>query len=208
LIAEQAGVNAYDREAETDLLTLDFSSLKAAEKVKALELFKSQLPDKLSNLFHKARFSSNKKDYKGAQLWKTFNSSLAALTSTEKETQFVVLTDGYFDFEAGEAAINQGNYSTQSTFINNCRSEDGLKQISNGERGILKLDHPLQGDVKVLAIGIRSKFTNEFLKEEELLKILWKNWLIRNGLPSEKALTETYGSLHNAKSSIKHFFTL
>lgn len=207
LIAEQLGVSAYDPETETDLLTLDFSSLKPAEKVNTLEHFKAQLPKKLSDLFRKARFSTKKEAYKGAQLWKTFNSSLAALTSAEKETQFVVLTDGYFDFEAGEAAINKGNYSTQSTFLNSCRSDEGISQVRNGTRGILKLDNQLQGDVTVLAIGIRSKFT-QYLKEEELLQALWENWLLRNGLPVSKVETATYGALHNAKTTVKQFFTL
>ena len=206
LIAEQADVSAYDPETETDLLTLDFSSLKAAEKVNALNVFKSQLPKKLSNLFQKACFSSNKEAYKGAQIWKTFNSTLAALTTEEKETQLVVLTDGYFDFEAGEAAINKGNFSTQSSLLNTCRNDLGLSQIRNGTRGILKLDNKLRGDVKVLAIGLRSKFT-EYLKEEELLKALWENWFLRNGLPSNKVITAPYASLHNAKSTVKQFFT-
>jgi hypothetical protein len=206
LIAEQAGVSAYDPETETDLLTLDFSSLKAAEKVNALNVFKSQLPKKLSNLFQKACFSSKKEAYKGSQIWKTFNSSLAALTDAEKETQLVVLTDGYFDFEAGEAVLKQGNFSTKSSFLNTCRNDQGISQIKNGTRGILKLDNQLRGDVKVLAIGLRSKFT-EYLKEEELLKALWENWLLRNGLPSNKVITAPYASLHNAKSTVKQFFS-
>jgi hypothetical protein len=206
LIAEQADVSAYDPETETDLLTLDFSSLKAAEKVNALNVFKSQLPKKLSNLFQKARFSANKEAYKGAQIWKTFNSSLAALTAADKETQLVILTDGYFDFEAGEAVLKQGNFSTQSSFLNTCRNDQGINQIKNGTRGILKLDNQLRGDIKVLAIGLRSKF-KEYLKEEELLKALWENWLLRNGLPANKVITAPYASLHNAKSTVKQFFT-
>lgn len=116
MIAPQANVK-YNREIFCDALTLDFSKIKTGEKVKVLKEFKNSLSNKIHQLYTTARFSSFSKDYAGSQLWQYFNDELPMLTSKDRNTQLIVVTDGYFDFENHAPELKEGNKSTKSNFI-------------------------------------------------------------------------------------------
>lgn len=202
MIAPQADVK-YNRDVICDDLTFDLSKIKAGEKVKALKEFKNSLSDKIHQLYETARFSNVSKDYSGSQLWQYFNDELPMLTSDDRTTQLILLTDGYFDFENKTPELKDGNKSTKSNFIEILRSSglDWKNKISSEKYGILPIQKKNIVNLNVITLGIRSKNSN--LREQDILIEIWNNWLAESGFSSKNYKIQPYSSISNSSSLLE-----
>jgi hypothetical protein len=202
MIAPQADVE-YNREEICDDLTFDLSKIKAGEKVKKLKEFKNSLSDKIHQLYKTARFSNVSKDYSGSQLWQYFNDELPMLTSNDRTTQLILLTDGYFDFENNTPELKDGNKSTKSNFIEILRSSgpNWKDKLSSDKYGILPIQKKNIVNLNVITLGIRSKVS--YLREQDILTEIWKNWLTESGFNNKNYKIQPYSGISNSSSLLE-----
>ena len=194
----------FDKYIETDEMTLDLSKFKASEKLKQLKDFEKKLSIKIDSLYNKANKGKDSKQYEGSNIWQYFNEELVYLTNETLETNLIVLTDGYFDFEKGNAEINNKNGSTTSSFINKLRNKDNWKDIILSEKyRILPINSEFK-NLKVCVSEIRSKDENN-LNETDILKYVWSSWLINSNVNKENFITVNHGPISNSQTKINKF---
>jgi hypothetical protein len=194
----------FDKYIETDEMTLDLSKFKASEKLKQLKDFEKKLSIKIDSLYNKANKGKDSKQYEGSNIWQYFNEELVYLTNENLETNLIVLTDGYFDFEKGNAEINNKNGSTTSSFINKLRNKDNWKDIILSEKyRILPINSEFK-NLKVCVSEIRSKDENN-LNETAILKYVWSSWLINSHVNTENFITVNHGPISNSQTKINKF---
>jgi len=204
-IAPQRGLK-FDRDMESENLTFDFSKIKIAERVKKLDEFKDSLRSKLDALYTKANMGEESKNYQGSNIWQFFNEHLPAMTSEKIITRLIVITDGYFDFEEGNAKLSTGNKSTTSSFIASIRNEINWKEIfASKGYGILPISGKLI-NTSVCVVGVRSKNENN-LNEVEMLSYIWAKWLSSIGFSKEDFKTIQYNSISIINNQIVEFLS-
>ena len=194
----------FDKYFESENLTLDLSKLKPAERVKKLTDFENNLTIKINSLYQKAYKGTNSKSYEGSNIWQYFNEELPDLTAENYNTNLIVLTDGYFDFEKGNAEIKNEKGSTTTSFINNLRKKDNWKEIIQKENYRLL---PINNDFKNLKIcvaEIRSKDQNN-LNETDIIKYVWADWLKNSQIDTNSYITVAHGSVSNSQTKIHNF---
>lgn len=202
IIAPQRGL-PFDKDVESQKLTLDMPALMPAEKAKVLKEFGTKLRVKLDSLYALAYHGQESKNYQGSNIWQFFNETLPELTNASTTTKLVVLTDGYFDFEENNAVMNSGGLSTSTNFLGNLRQSKSWKEdIESGRYGILPVKKNFP-NLMVSVIGIRSKYENNLL-EAEMLKYLWERWCINSDNANNLTLV-SHGSITNTSTKLKAF---
>lgn len=196
----------FDKDAESEKLTIDLSKIKTAERAKKLKEFKESLDDKLNQLYGKAYVGSNSKQYEGSNIWQFFNETLPAMTNAEIITRLVVITDGYFDFEENNAKLTKGNLSTTTQFFKEIRkSTDWKKDIDEKGYGILPINKKIENAL-ICVSEIRSKNENN-LYETEMLQYVWTKWLSGSGIADSCSHTILHGSFTTTKNQLSAFLT-
>jgi hypothetical protein len=196
----------FDRDIESENMTFDFAKIKVAERVKKLDEFRASLRSKLDELYTKAYMGNESKNYQGSNIWQFFNENLPPMTSKKNSTRLVVITDGYFDFEEGNAKLVHGNKSTTTNFISQIRNNDNWKEkIEKEDLGILPISGQLS-NVSVCVAGIRSKNPNN-LNEVEMLSFIWAKWLSSIGFSKEDFKTIQYNSISIIHNQIVEFLS-
>lgn len=194
----------FDKDVESENLTLDMSLIKTAARVKQLKEFKESLKSKLDELYAEAYVGNDTKKYEGSNIWQFFNETLPALANEKINTKVLVVTDGYFDFEENNAKLTNGKLSTTTSFLNKLRDKEDWKlELKKEGYGILPVNQNLK-NVSVCVSEIRSKFSNN-LNETEMLKYVWKGWLVSNGISDSCCLTILHGSISTTGNQLSVF---
>lgn len=196
----------FDKDVESEKLTIDLDIIKKAERVKRLKEFNVSLRSKLDSLYSSAYKGNDTKNYEGSNLWQFFNESLPSLLSEKVNTKVIVLTDGYFDFENRNAVLNKGVLSTTTNFISKLRENINWEaEMKKSGYGILPVDEPLKF-VSVCVSEVRSKSENN-LNETAMLKCIWSNWLNSNGIGDSSYDIVMHSNISNSKSKISGFLS-
>jgi hypothetical protein len=194
----------FDKDIESQALTLDLSTIKAAEKLKRIKIFKESLSAKLDNLYSKAYIGDDSRKYQGSNIWQFFNESLPELASNKIMTKLVVITDGYFDFEQNNAELKDANLSTTTTFFSQVRKKQNWKsEIEKNGYGILPIKNSIK-NISVCVSEIRSKCNNN-LNEVDMLQYIWLKWLIKNGVSESSCHTILHGNISNTNNQLSVF---
>ena len=194
----------FDKDIESDKLTLDLAQNKPAEKLKRLKDFGVRLKSRLDSLYCKADKGVDPKKYEGSNIWQFFNEMLADMTNDKTETKLVVITDGYFDFEKGNPEIKKGNLATTTAFISKIgRMQDWKSVIAKEGYGILPLNRKFE-NLAVCVAEIRSKNDNN-LNETEILNFVWTSWLEKNRIDKAHYTTISHGPLTNSQLKLTSF---
>ncbi len=194
----------FDKNLESDELTIDLSNFKSAEKLKKLTSYENLLGSKMDSLYDKAYKGKNPKNYQGSNIWQYFNEELPDVTNEKYLTKLIVLTDGYFDFEKGNAEIKNDKGSTTTSFISKLRRHENWKEVMKKENYcILPINQSFK-NLKICVTEIRSKEESN-LNETEMLKYIWAQWLNSSLIDSNSYTTINHGPITNSKTKIEQF---
>ena len=171
------------------LLSLNMQTIKPQNKVVEFKKFKEGFYKHLGHLYDKARFSDNKSDYKGVDIWKYFNESLEYDLSSDKDNSLVVLTDGYMDFEAFPKGFKDNNKFTSTLFLNKLRVQNWKVVDEKKNYGIIPLHWLHSYRTNIVVAGIRPKEYINFLDESNLLKHFWNKWFDEMKVKKHKAVS-------------------
>jgi hypothetical protein len=195
----------FDKDIVSERLTLDLSAIKPAERVPKIKEFKNTLSQKLDSLYERAYHGEDTRKYQGSNIWQFFNEELPILSSDNVVTKVVVLTDGYFDFEEGNANLSDGKLSTSTEFLSKLRGQKEWKaEIDKNGFGILPIRKGFHNTI-VCVSEIRSKFASN-LNETEMLQYVWTKWLDKNGIPKSKCPTLIHGNISTTTNQLSLFF--
>ncbi len=195
----------FDKDVESEKLSIDLSTIKIGERAKKLKEFKDKLDSALNELYAKAYVGNDSKLYQGSNIWQFFNETLPALTGSAIRTRVVVITDGYFDFEENNAKLAKGNLSTTTNFLSKLRkSQDWKEQMQQSGYGILPVNQRVV-NTSICVAGIRSKFPNN-LNETEMLVYVWSDWLKHNGINESSCAKILHGNVSTTQSQLSTFF--
>jgi len=184
----------FDKDVESQNLTLDLSAIKTADRVKRMKEFKNSLGAKLNDLYSKAYIGNDT------------NEALPGLVTDKITTKLVVLTDGYFDFEKGSPVLTDGKFSTSSAFFSQVRKNLNWKsEIEKNSYGILPIKKSIT-NLSVCVSEIRSKYDNN-LNETDMLKYIWLNWLINSGIPATSCQTILHENISNTDDQLSVFLS-
>jgi len=157
-----------------EALSIDMSQYSIADKRVALDNFKKQFVPILNELYKDAKFSDKKTDYNGVDIWKYFNESLSYSLFNNYQNTVVVLTDGYFDFEANSYVKKSGCRYTSTQFLHSLQINDWKMLAENKDYGLLKVKCSFPA-TKVLVVGVNPK--TKSLDEQEKLHYFWSKWI-------------------------------
>jgi len=195
----------FDKDIETEKLSIDLSTIKVGERAKRLKAYKGNLNAVLDSLYVKAYIGSDAKLYQGSNIWQFFNETLPALTNTGTNTRLVVLSDGYFDFEENNAKLTKGNLSTTTAFLSKLRkSQEWKSEMQKSGYGILPVNQKLE-HTSICVSEIRSKFPNN-LNENEMLVYVWADWLQKIGFNDSCSATILHGNISTTQTQLSTFF--
>ena len=183
-----------------NLLSLDLSTVQPQKRVVAFREFKQLLDSRLSKLYDKAKFSENKKDYNGVDIWQYFNESLEYDLNLSKLNTLVILSDGYFDFESYPNGFKNGNKYTSTSFIRNLRTQDWKSIDNKNNYGLIPINKFNDYKLNVIVAGVRSKPFINFLDETNVVKYFWKKWL--NEMDVKKITVVSYANSPSVYSLI------
>lgn len=194
----------FDKNLESDELTIDLSKFKSAEKLKKLTSFENLLSSKMDSLYNKAYKGRNSKNYQGSNIWQYFNEELLDVTNEKYLTKLIVLTDGYFDFEKGNAEIKNDKGSTTTSFISKLRRHENWKEVMKKEKYCILPINQRFKNLKICVAEIRSKEESN-LNETEMLKYIWAQWLNSSLIDSNSYTTINHGPITNSQTKIEQF---
>ena len=157
-----------------EALSIDMSQYSIADKRVALDNYKKQLVPLLNKLYREAKFSNKKSDYNGVDIWKYFNESLSYSLFDNYQNTVVVITDGYFDFEANSYVKRLGNRYTSTRFLRNLKVNNWKVLAEQKDYGLLKVQNKFP-KAKVVVLGVNPK--SQSLDEQERIHYFWHKWV-------------------------------
>lgn len=161
-------------------LTLDMGKYSAAEKLKQLLKFKTNLSGQLALLYQQAYLGNKNSDFSGVDIWQYFNEQVNSDLDSRYNNKVIVITDGYFDFEDKQHGISSNNRSTTTApLLNKMNGTEWQKHSDDNEIGLI----PIKINVAAqwLVCCIQPKVGNRDLLETQKLSYLWKKWLLQSG---------------------------
>jgi hypothetical protein len=204
VIAPQQGVS-YDPARSMDALSVDLKAAKnAPAKAAAFDWFEHQFNPELRRLYAEAtRGRQTPADFAGCDLWRYFNEQLGAALEPDYDNRLVILTDGYLDFNDPHHAICRGHRCTTTNglmpFLRN--RTDWAALIERNEWGLLPLEKRFS-NLSVALVELHPKSPN--LREAEILKKLWQQWLSEMGIPNLHHIQRF--NLTQSKKELDSFF--
>ena len=176
-VAEQTGVPYKTTSIENDL-SLDLGNTPVPEKHKATQKLKRQLKPRLAQLYRKARFSDQNRDYPGCDLWKFMNEDYRyhyQRADSNIRNTLLICTNGYLDFEQYNHTKKQSGFSTSTRFVRKLRGNSAWrKMLEEGKVGILPIEHQYPG-LEMIVSGFAPAVPNN-LEEGPLVEALWRQW--------------------------------
>ena len=171
-----------------DELYLDMGQVPFAQKRSRLEALKRDLPAKVARLYAAALAGRRKPaDFTGSDLWLYANNNLPSDLEKGYANTWIILTDGYFDFEKNPSAFCEGNRCTDSRVLDRLRKmPDWQKTLAAEDEGLVRIKKSFP-PVSVYVAEMRAK--REYLGEMDLLTGVWQKWLGEMGVRRMK-----YGS--------------
>jgi hypothetical protein len=161
-------------------LSIDMGKFNAADKLKKLEVFKSEFSNQLKGLYQQAFLGNKNSDFAGVDIWQYFNEQINSDLDAGYNNMVLVLTDGYFDFEDKQRGLLDKQYSTTTNpLFSRMTGNDWKSKADSLGLGLI----PVQLNVPAtwLVCGIQQKSENKDLLENEKLSYLWKKWLHSSG---------------------------
>lgn len=161
-------------------LSIDMGKFNAADKLKKLEVFKSEFSNQLKGLYQQAFLGNKNSDFAGVDIWQYFNEQINSDLDAGYNNMVLVLTDGYFDFEDKQHGLSDKQYSTTTNpLFSKMTGNDWKSKADSLDLGLIpvKLNVPATW----LVCGIQQKSENKDLLENEKLSYLWKKWLHASG---------------------------
>ena len=162
-----------------DLLQLYLDEIKVEDKNKALTALSSNLPTILESIKKAALYSNHSTDYFGVDIWAYLNNNGRQLSKTGYQNTFLVLTDGYFDFEKQTHVVKKKNQYTSTQFLNELTSSDWKKISESKSYGLLPIQ--LDKNSKWIVAGIAGKKDDDILQTEKI-SFFWKKWMKQSGV--------------------------
>ncbi|PDS23182.1 hypothetical protein [Flavobacterium branchiophilum] len=156
-------------------LYLDEISVKD-KKTKMQELSNS-ISKELQKLKKEALYSNKSSAYFGVDIWSFLHDNGAKLSKPNYENTFLMLTDGYFDFENQNHVIQDKNLYTSTQFFKELEGTNWKKIASEKQYGILPIN--LDPKTNWIIAGISSKNENDILQNEKIT-YFWNKWLVES----------------------------
>ena len=172
-ILPQSG-SKLNAEYYNELLTIDMHMYSMKDKRKALDAFSKKLNSTLIQLYNDAKFSANKSDYNGVDIWKYFNESLRYYLPDNYKNTVVILSDGYFDFESNFNVKSSDHRYTSTKFMRNLKNSNWKIKAAKLDYGLMNINQ-MFNNTQIIVLGINPK--NQSLDEREKLHYFWKKWL-------------------------------
>ncbi|MDQ3191290.1 MAG: hypothetical protein M3Q58_06835 [Bacteroidota bacterium] len=176
----------YNKELEA--LLIDFTGVNDNEPEKLQQIFKKDAEKnyktKLEELFNKARFSENKKNYDGANFYKYFNEDFEKHLLNGADNYAFLITDGYMYFETDvNATGTQGTFTNMSHLKKNSKIENSnwLIDYEKKDLKMLPVKKNFSNDsCMVFIMQIKPEETNQ--NEYDFINNVWKNWFSEMGI--------------------------
>ncbi len=179
-IIPQKGSSLPANEFENNL-SLDLNNELAANKFKALTLFKQGLTSRLKQLYQQAHLGAKTTDYYGVDIWQYFNDHINSDILDAYNNHVIVITDGYFDFEDPKKGLNSGNKSSTTRLL--LPKMIGMNWQQKAEKdsiGILPVKLKCNAMFVIACIQPKPKASDEL--ESQKLSYLWEKWLRESGV--------------------------
>ena len=165
-------------------LNISLDAMPPAHRAKIAGTFMGQFDELLDELYAKAHFSENNKDYFGVDIWSYFNNRLQYDLKEGYENIVLVLTDGYFDFESYTFTQSKKNRYTSSIFIRKLPEANWQQNAIENDYGLLPASADLK-DVRIYVTGLKSKNLSQ--NEEQKLAFFWEKWLDEMGCQTHQS---------------------
>jgi hypothetical protein len=198
VIAPQKGTT-YDPTHFMNELFIDMEQMPIAQKRNKLDSFRGLLDHTLDELYQKATQNKTQtSDFQGCDLWKYFNEQLETDLLKNHDSQLVILTDGYFDFESNPHIKTSKNRSTATNFIASLRrSSDWKQELNKNDYGLIPIQKSFPA-TSIIVLEISPK--DNSLDEVEILNAIWNKWLsemgfTKIGLELRSNLSKTKGRI-------------
>lgn len=161
-------------------LSIDMGKFSASEKLKNLNVFKSNFSNHLKSLYQQAFLGNENSDFAGVDIWKYFNDQVNSDLDSGYNNQVLIITDGYFDFQDKQHGITDNNHSTTTApLMSKMTGVQWQAKADSLDLGLipLKLTIPTTWQV----CGIQSKYGDKDLLEAKKLSYIWNKWLVASG---------------------------
>lgn len=166
-------------------LQISLDKIEAKDKNTMLIALKDSIHQILENMYKEAYHGSKSSDYFGVDIWEYLHNNSKSLTPDDYNNTVFIITDGYFDFENNHHVLQEGNKSTNTSFIDKLNNNNWKEESEKKQIGLIPIKvHP---ETKYIIAGVSSKKNGDVLQIEKL-EYFWTKWLIESGIKSEKKI--------------------
>jgi hypothetical protein len=158
-------------------LNIDLSTIDAAHKNSMFVAFKDSLQTTISRLYRSAQLGDSPKDYFGVDIWRFFHDEISSELRGNADNHFVVMTDGYFDFNDNSHVINSGNKYTSTRFLCGLNDADWQTKAEQGDYGLIPVN--IKTKAQWVIAGIQSKNSDVLMPTK--LAYFWSKWMRESG---------------------------
>lgn len=161
-------------------LSIDMGKFSAAEKLKNLNVFKSNFSNHLKSLYQQAFLGNENSDFAGVDIWKYFNDQVNSDLDSGYNNQVLIITDGYFDFQDKQHGITDNNHSTTTApLMSKMSGVQWQAKADTLDLGLIPVKLTIPATWQVC--GIQSKIGDKDLLEAKKLSYIWNKWLVASG---------------------------
>lgn len=155
-------------------LQLYLGEINVKDKKTKMQELSTSILNELQKLKKEALYSDKSTAYFGVDIWSFLHDNGAKLSKANYENTFLMLTDGYFDFENQNHVIQDKNRYTSTQFFKELKGTNWKKTASEKQYGILPID--LDPKTNWIVAGFSSKNENDILQIEKI-NYFWNKWL-------------------------------
>lgn len=175
-------------------LSVNLQSFKRQPNVQFFKPWNESFNNNLDAFYSIATLKEKKSEYKGARVTSYIDDML--LSDLEKASScskniLVILTDGYFDYEADQIGllnkdVNSSRTSTSTSIFKKLRGKSGYEEIFKKEKLGVYPPKKSFNELYVIVYGLKTK--NPSQNESGILKLIWDDYLDEMGINKENRL--------------------